>query len=340
MTSLKTSALITRGSETDRNDVIDFIKGSMIVGMIVFHAVNYFASQFSPALLYVRFVSGGFAFITGYLVIAYYARKWATDPRRVAIRLWLRGFKLVVLFTLINLAISALSIRNFNAVEFGLNQFWERAADIYVYGGGRFAAFEILLPIGYLLLLSPIVLWFQKWPTVLYCALILAFAATLFLRMRLDNFAFVLVGAVGMLVGLLLPPDHISLRGHWQFSVPCLLLAVVALPWLSYSLAGYIAYIVIVFKCVADLSLFLPVQSVIRRLSVTCGKYVLFCYLSHILILQAIFRLVWPSRESSLIVLASIVGMTGLLMLLSVFAMDAARRRFQIVDHAYRFVFA
>lgn len=330
---------VAAGGSASRNGPLDFIKGFLVLGMIVFHSINYFAFDLSPLLLYIKFVSGGFIFISGYVVATFYAAKWAADPLRSAVRLWIRGFKLVALFTVINLSISLLSIRNFNTVQFGLEQFVDRAFDIYVIGSGKYVAFEILLPIGYLLLLSPIILWLQRWRTLLLGALVLIFALTLFLRWHLNNFALLLVGASGMLMGLFLPPDRIASRGHWRVSVPAFLLVVAALPWLRNSLAGYTLYIVAVLKCVADLSLLLSARSPARRLIVFCGEYVLFCYLTQILILQAIFRLAWPHRQSPVLAVALIVVVTGFLMLLGAGAMATARRRFRFVDGAYRFVF-
>ena len=308
--------------------------------MIVFHAINYFSSSLSPLLLYLKFVSGGFIFITGYIVATFYATKWATNPFRTATRLLIRGFKLVALFTVINLAINALSVRNFNTVQFGLGQFADRAADIYIGGSGRYAAFEVLLPIGYLLMLSPMVLWLQRWPALLLGALVLLCSATLFLHWHLGNFALLLVGGAGMLAGLFLPPDRVASRAHLRASVPMLLLVVAAVPWLRYSLAGYLLYIAVVFKCVADVSLVLPSHWPARKLVLFCGEYVLFCYLTHILILQAIFRLAWPHPESRYLIVALIAVVTGAVMILGARVVDAARRQFQPVDQAYRFVFA
>lgn len=325
---------------SSRNVPLDFIKGFLVIGMIIYHAVNYFALDLWPLLVYIKFVSGGFIFISGYTVATFYAAKWAADPLGIASRLSLRGLKLVALFTIINLAVSALSIRNFTTIQFGLEQFANRAFDIFIIGSGKYVAFEILLPIGYLLLLSPIVLWLQKWRMILIGLLVLIVASTLFLHWHLNNVALLLVGAAGMMVGLFLPPERIACRRHLLVSVPALLLVVAALPWLRLSLSGYILYIVVVCKCVADLSLLLPARWPARRMILFCGEYVLFCYLTQILILQVIFRLAWPHRESPVLVVALIVVVTGFLMLLAARAMASARQRFSSVDRAYRFVFA
>src|SRR4051812_1972790 len=49
-----------------RNEVLDSIKGLLVLGMVVFHSINYFAYEYRPLLPYIRFVSGGFVIISGY----------------------------------------------------------------------------------------------------------------------------------------------------------------------------------------------------------------------------------------------------------------------------------
>lgn len=323
-----------------RNEAVDFIKGFLVLGMILYHSINYFAPRFDWLLLYIKFISGGFIFISAYIVIIFYGQKWTANPTRISVRLLWRGLKLVVLFTVINLAINAVSVRNFNAVEFGLKQFANRADEIYLVGAGKYAAFEILLPIGYMLMLSPVILWLQRYRTVLFVALALVSACALFVRFSLNNFALLLVGGAGMFVAVVAPVGRSASRRHVFVSLPAMLLAVAALPWLRQSLAGYILYIIIIFKCVADISLLWPPHWPARGTILLLGEYVLWCYLSHILLLQVILRFVWPHRESSGLVVALIVVATACVLLLSVRAIGWARRRFQCLDRAYRFVFA
>ncbi len=323
-----------------RVSCLDFIKGVLVLGMVLYHAVNYFAPRLQDLLLYLKFVSGGFIFMSGYIVVAFYGAKWSSAPGRTAVRLVVRGLKLVVLFSAINLAIGALSIRNFNSVQFGLDTFADRAFDILVFGGGRDVAFEILLPIGYMLMLSPVVLWLQRRRVILLSALALIATYGLFLSWHLGNFSLLLVGSGGMLVGCLLPPDRIAARNHLCVSLPALAAVMAGLPWLRSCLVGYLLYIVVVFKAIADLSLLWSPRWPGRRLIMLSGEYVLFNYLTQILTLQIIFRALYPCRDSSVAVLGLVVIGACLVMWTCDLAVTAARRRFRLVDRMYRFVFA
>lgn len=307
--------------------------------MVVFHAINYYAVDLSPLLLYLRFVSGGFIFMSGYVITTFYATKWITNPSRVVGRLLVRGFKLVALFTLINLAIAALSVRNFNEIEFGLPQFVDRAFDIYLVGSGKHAAFEILLPIGYLLMLSPLVLWLKRWRLALVAGLGVAVGLSLVLRMQLNNQALLIVGFAGMLLGLFLSPGRLGSAYDLRYSAPGVLAAVLLLPWLRFRLGGYLLYVALMLKGLADAGAALPAQSLFRRTVVFCGEYVLFCYLAHILILQSIFRLLWPHRDSSMGSLLLIVALAAVLMVGSARVVAWGRGQLNCVDRVYRYVF-
>ena len=51
---------------------------------------------------------------------------------------------------------------DYNKVQFGLDQYMNNLASIYIVGNGRLAAFEILLPISYFLIISPVFLVFYE----------------------------------------------------------------------------------------------------------------------------------------------------------------------------------
>jgi hypothetical protein len=347
-TALSSPAVVSRAGGSPgvvpalpgRNETLDFIKGFLVVGMVVYHAINYFGYQFWDSLLYIKFVSGGFIFISGYIVTALYRIKWATAPRQVTFRLVSRGLKLVLLFTIINLAINIVGMRNFNSIQFGLGQFVANAPDIYIFGRGRIAAFEILLPIGYLLMVSPLLLWLARHRLVALVLLLGLSAVTLRLTWGLTNFTLLLIGGVGAIAGLLLSPDRLASARHLVWSSPALLACIVALPWLRGVLLGYIIYIMVVCKWVADFSQVVPPSSVLKKWVIHFGEYVLLAYIAHITLLQLIFRVIWPERQTHPMGIVLIICITCALLGVLVWTTAAARRRFALVDRAYRLVFA
>ena len=74
------------------------------------------------------------------------------------LRLAMRGLKLLVLFTFLNVFNCILIEHDF--IE-GLFAFGEKAQRIFFSGNGRVGIFEVLLPISYFLLLSPLLLWLR-----------------------------------------------------------------------------------------------------------------------------------------------------------------------------------
>src|SRR5262249_6188838 len=108
---------------------------------------------------YLRFLTPSFIFISGFLVSHVYLARAKTDRVRVSRRLAERGFKILGIFVFLNL------VRTFLIpdVRRGImpSEAWSlrNLAAIYLTGnvsaaGGKAAAFYILVPISYLLLLS------------------------------------------------------------------------------------------------------------------------------------------------------------------------------------------
>ena len=86
-----------------RNIAIDFVKGVCVLAMLLHHSINYFPLNF-PLIKYVRFVTAAFIFITGFIVTHYYLKKYIITDKKIYIRLFIRALKLIVIFTLTNIA--------------------------------------------------------------------------------------------------------------------------------------------------------------------------------------------------------------------------------------------
>jgi uncharacterized membrane protein len=206
-----------------RSQAVDFAKGFLVLIMVVYHCLNYFAQQVPQTgphsvYAYIKFVSGGFIFISGYIVATFYAARWERDPKGVSLRLITRGLKLLALFTVISLSLSLLSVGNYRGTNYDLDNFLDHVFQIYTTGYTRIVAFYILVPIAYVLMLSPLILWLQRYRTGLVAALLVGLVTTLFLRRSLNNITMMLIGGVGILSGLLVPPAGLASRRHLPFS--------------------------------------------------------------------------------------------------------------------------
>jgi uncharacterized membrane protein len=93
------------GSSLNRNEVLDFTKGALVLFMVLYHWLNYFLGLGRPIYRYLRFLPPSFIFISGFLISnAYLAKYELTDPR-LPKRLGVRGSKILGLFVALNAAI-------------------------------------------------------------------------------------------------------------------------------------------------------------------------------------------------------------------------------------------
>jgi hypothetical protein len=335
---------ITRASVV-RSQALDFAKGFLVLIMVVYHCLNYFAQQVPQSgphsvYGYIKFVSGGFIFISGYIVAAFYNSRWKQEPGRVTLRLVTRGLKLLALFTAISLVLSLLSVSNYRGRTYDLDNFFDHALQIYTTGYTRVVAFYILVPIAYVLIVSPLLLWLQRFRVGLLVCLVVGLVSALLLRRSLNNLTMMLIGGVGILSGLMVPSAKLASRRYLPVSFTVLVAWVALLPWWGSNLLGYILYIMIVLKFVADTSDLLPEKSNWKRATCLLGEYVLFCYLAQIFLLQFFQRLFWRNFKTPLSGVVLIMLVASAALFAACWILDAARRRFRFVDQAYRLVFA
>jgi len=133
-----------------RNVALDFTKGALVLFMILYHWLNYFVTPIGQFYNYLRFITPSFIFISGFLVTNVALAKYGDDNRRLGWRLLERGGKLLVLFTLLNIASGSL-LSGGRSGEVGMARdvakFLQNANAVYVTGNGKAASFQILVPI-------------------------------------------------------------------------------------------------------------------------------------------------------------------------------------------------
>src|SRR5262249_34950960 len=140
-----------------RIDALDMTKGVLVLAMVVYHSFNY-STDYTLGFKYLPFVPPSFILITGFLISRLYFNPEAARDARVYGRLLFRGFRLLFLFTVLNVLIQLVGRQKAVATPQGLSYLLDYWYQIYVIGGGQFAAFSILLPIAYLLLLAPLLI--------------------------------------------------------------------------------------------------------------------------------------------------------------------------------------
>lgn len=133
----------------ERDPAPDFTRGTLVLCMVVYHAVNY-ASADPAVLRHLRFLPGAFVFLAGFAVGRIYLPRWSTEEAGLARRLLLRGGRLLALFLALNVAAHAAWPDSYNR-RLDLTEFLARLPLILGPGGVRAAVFGVLLPIAYVL---------------------------------------------------------------------------------------------------------------------------------------------------------------------------------------------
>jgi hypothetical protein len=246
------------------------------------------------------------------------------------------------LFTALNIGASLAVGRNYNGAEMGIWTFIDNAYAVYITGNGR-AAFDVLVPIGYFLLLAPCLLM----ATSRFALIPHAVAGTVFVAvlvassrgMTTGNLELLAIGVFGMTAG----------------TVPFVTINE-ALRRPSLIVVAYAGYLIAI--TVWNVRFFLQVGGVClslmliylmgvrlgangggQRLIIELGKYSLFAYIAQVVLLQMLRRAIGGVELHAIGLLLSLTA-SLVLTTLSVELLSAARARSVTVDRLYRAIFA
>jgi hypothetical protein len=330
-----------------RDGALDVVKGMLVIAMLIIHTSNIFIqSDGVRNLIYpwlLGFVSGSWVLISGFIIGGHYRTGFERDRSGVTHRLLGRGWRLVAIFALVNLLLGQLSLTC--SVSQSL-----RTCDpviLFLFGDLSGRTFEILLAIGYLLILSPIALW---WPRSAVCfillAIILATVASL-AGMRLHGlFSLLLCGAAGIVAGGLAAPRQLSsLLTEARPRLVAASLAIVGCSgylWQRMAMgqsptALYIVYVMSVLTLMYLASVWIEKHSLLGRQMAVMAHYSLLAYIGQMGILQA---LRWLIPGSSLLASFPLMFAVALVvMLISLHILDFLRSRYGIANKAYAAVF-
>jgi peptidoglycan/LPS O-acetylase OafA/YrhL len=340
-------------STVARNNAFDVIKGVLVLVMVAYHVMSIMSSARFEDFRYLRFVSGSFIFISGFVLTRFFAASFQSDAKAASGRLIVRGLKVLALFTALNLLIQSSGVGNVQKPQLGHEGYWQHAASIYLQGNGRMSSFLILLPIAYLLMLAPAVLWLLSrqrtgagWWLLAATLLLAAWPATTADAPVLE---FMLIGLAGLCLGKLTPSDklrgrHLARRllNRWP---PALALAGLVLSlWFTgrfnHNLAAYTLGIAAMLKCLYDLACVLSSHGPAGRGLALLGRYSLATYIAQIVFIQMLFRLSHQQRWQLGLPLMAFGLSTALAMWGLCVMLERLRARWQAVDRSYRLIFS
>jgi fucose 4-O-acetylase-like acetyltransferase len=319
---------------------LDIAKGILVVLMVIYHSLNY-TKDYYLGFRYLSFLPPSFILITGFLLsIVYYPRYKAGD-RKLVQRLIVRGLKLLVLFTVLNIVSQFVRSPAYGR-SIGLGTFFQRWSDIFFLGSDRAAVFEVLLPIAYLLLLAPLLIAlayrFVAFLPLLTASAIGGCAYLDYRGTSIVNLNFMSAGLLGMLAGRLLP--NLEFLGRYVWVLVLAYAAYFPLGmWRGYVFAVQLLGACVALGLVCGLSVKLANGSWYDHRLIRIGQYSLFAYIFQIAILQTLSRFVGRPDPLSFQAL-TLFGGTMILMVLAVEITEWIRQRSFGVDKIYKATFA
>lgn len=341
---------MSKNQQSNRIQALDFTKGALVLVMVLYHWLNYFYQSQADVFRYLRFLTPSFIFITGFLISNVYISKYKIGDLRPPLRLFQRGLKILGVFAALNIFRAYLLPEASRAQILSEHLSAESLLDIYIVGNGglggqaKALAFYVLVPIGYLLLLSAfllIICRFYKHIFFVTCAA--AFVGVFVLQLnslQSTNLELIAIGLLGVVVGYT-PIETINAvvtKHPWWIAVVYLgYLAAITLWNVIYPLQviGVILSLMIIYL----LGTAEGEPGKVRGPVVLLGKYSLLGYIAQIAILQVIhgsFRYVDLGVVSPFVTLVAAFILT----LMAVEITDWTRSRARTVDRLYRFVFA
>ena len=317
-------------------------KGVLVVAMVVYHSFNY-STDYTLGFKYLPFLPPSFILITGFLISRLYFTPKAARDSGVYGRLLYRGFRLLLLFTFLNVVTQLVGRQKFASGPQGIGYLADYWFEIYGIGGGQFAAFSILLPIAYLLLLAPLLILLNRWNRILVP--LAAVSLAIFCAIPSPqgepsaNLALLSAGLIGVILGGASASVLVAMGRYWYVAVAGYIgyVALSHLVWqsrLDQLLNAFLALVAIFGICVA-----IGAGGLFGRELLVVGKYSLLAYIFQIAVLQVLTRLFGRLEPFTISFFLQMLAV-GVMMIMIAEGLQWARRRAAWIDASYRFVFA
>jgi peptidoglycan/LPS O-acetylase OafA/YrhL len=332
------------GAKPGRIPVLDFTKGVLVLVMVLYHWLNYFVGSGGSFYIYLRFLPPSFICISGFLISHVYLSKYRITDARLRRRLAIRGLKILGIFVLLN-AVAGELIPDQRAKSIFSNFSLSNLTSIYVTGnfaGQRSAAFTILVPISYLLILAAGLLILSR-----FCKYIFHIATALCLLgicvlslygLKSGILELLTIGLVGVSAGYIPIHKINAVLRHPYALVSAYLCYVVAITIYDVPYLLQVVGVCLTLMLIYWLGEISGEANAISRTIVLLGKYSLLGYIVQIAILQLLrrgSRYVTPGLPKLGGSLLCAIGLT----VIAIEVTDRARKRVPLVDAMYTSVF-
>jgi peptidoglycan/LPS O-acetylase OafA/YrhL len=336
-------------SKARRIPALDFAKGVLILLIVLYHWLNYFIVAEFDFYRYLRFLTPSFIFITGFIVSNVYLSKYEVLDSRIPRRLTQRGLKLLGIFILLNVIIALLfresstgpalyeffSPKNLSAVFV--------TGNVSVAGLSRGAAFYILVPISYLLLLSAALLVVHRFYLYIFHTMWVVSLLAIYLLSSAGqvntNLELVTIGLLGVISGSI-PIERIERNLHHPYLLVCAYFCYV----IAISIWNVVYPLQIVGVCLSLMLIYFigtkgRESGAVTGRIILLGQYSLLGYIAQIAVLQVLRRGVRHIELGFGVLAITLVAAFALTMII-VEMTDRARTKVEVVDRCYKAVFS
>jgi hypothetical protein len=344
---IKIHSQSNQGSLTRSNE-IDLVKGFLVFIMVLYHCSSI-AEITSPELSVIRkslnFVTFSFLIITGFLCGWHYVPQMTIISRKaVRKRLSVRALKIILIFLFSNILLYAFGIFD-RTIQLNAISTLTDFCNLFLFPNGNLIAFEILLPIGLFLLLSPFILM-QK---PILSAAIFFTVVTVILGHYIGILSTVAFGGIGLIAGSIVQSTwarkYLTVFKENKLTYLAVFIVcsctIMLLKYFNISFQFHIYY---TFETILWFLGFLAITRLLdnKNLSdifVFLGKYTLLGYMAQMLIIRLIYMFLTSASITGFYYYISNVLISTILLYIFLKIITLSRNHSTVFNSAYRFVF-
>jgi peptidoglycan/LPS O-acetylase OafA/YrhL len=328
-------------SNTGRIAALDFVKGALVLVMVLYHWLNYFVEA-DYFYRYLRFLTPSFIFITGFIISHARLSRTAHQDRRTWRRLAHRGLKILALFVVLN--VIRVMVVEGSSVMPSYDSFVRTyiTGDSVTGGSQKAASFFVLVPIAYLLFIASLLTIAVKYVrNAVHVACAFSFLAVVLLAKggkESSVLELVSAGLLGTSIGYI-PIERIQACARNPFFLVPLFVGYLAALSLwgeiyAIQILGVLVMLLVIYVAYGDTD----TPGTVRQAVVLLGKYSLVGYIGQIAVLQILRRTTIHFDFGEATRYLALLG-TALMTLMIVWLTDRARSKLTAVDRLYVAVF-
>jgi len=262
--------------------------------MLVHHSLNYYPIGF-PLIKYMRFVTGSFIFIAGFIITHFYITKYDLHEKTMYIRLFTRAIKLLLIFTVLNILIMMLLNNGLQSNAFDWSRLIHSIADLYIFGNYEMFYFDLLVPIAYVLMFTCLLIFILKRNFNLLKYITLALIIYCSFRFFNNDGGYYLryttIGLIGASIGLIQHNKLEMISNYWLLIVVLYLIHILLLPIIKLYYPLYILIVILNLLFFYTLGMQIKQNNRLTDKIILLGKYSLISYIFQIAILQVLKRI-------------------------------------------------